>query len=86
MTLAESPPGSCVCVKPIGETASVAVGGSRKPHDSGVCAASHTAAVAVSRWLSAVVVVVVVSKMGSNYYAKRSQIPVWDLTPGWFDE
>jgi len=34
----------------------------------------------------AVVVVVVGSKMGSNYYEKVGQIPVWDLTTGWYNE
>jgi len=86
MTLTESPRGSCVCARLIRATLGAAHALTAKPHDGVVNTDSHTATPTAVRWLSAVVVVVCVSKMGSNDFAKRSQIPVWDLTLGWFDE
>ena len=77
--------GPCVCVRSESTNATPSEAVRTKPHDGGVYAASHTAAGRLLSGCVAVVVVVVGSKMGSNYYPKGSQIPLWDLTPRWFD-
>ena len=86
MAETESPRGSCVCVPPVPTQPSVETSRKTKPQDGGVCATEHTVVVVVAVAVVVVVVVVVGSKMGSNYYEKVGQIPVWDLTTGWYNE
>ena len=77
--------GPCVCVHDLSQIPRLSESVQPKPHDGGVCVRSHTAETNNSAVAVAVVVVVVGSKMGSNYYPKGSQIPLWDLTLRWFD-
>ena len=86
MAETESPRGSCVCVPSRSTKPSVGNSRKTKTQDGGVYASEHTAVVVVLVVVLVVVVVVVGSKMGSNYYEKVGQIPVWDLTTGWYNE